>query len=142
MKHRTFAFGLGVCFLAASLAHASNDFSVESLVKEPATPALMQLSPAPAAGPASDDPLRAISLLHQEVLGAASTSSLPSAPKEEIAREVLRPSIPVATQKDLGDKSIKSRVKALRQERLQSMPYLSRGVIRDAINSKRVENRS
>lgn len=152
MKHRTVVFGLGICFIFGGPARA-DDALLDSLIQKPATPVSQQASaaPMPAApsGPAENDPLQALAMLQQEVLGSVSSTPAPAAQEAtakeattQIAREVIKPSIPVATQDDLTRQNIRDRVRALRQERVQSMPYLSRGIVREAIDAKRVKSRT
>lgn len=67
----------------------------------------------------SQDPLSGITLQHQEVV---------------------QPQLDIS-QDSLTKQAIRDRVRALRQERMQSMPYLDRGFVRQSIYPKRVENK-
>jgi outer membrane protein TolC len=51
-------------------------------------------------------------------------------------QQVVAPTIEISRTQAIRDE-----VKALREERLQKMPFLSRGVVRDSIDKKRIESR-
>ncbi|HTL47000.1 MAG TPA: TolC family protein [Verrucomicrobiae bacterium] len=124
---RTFALllvALAVCSVRSYAADDDPDALLKALEEIPTAPATQE--PAPAPGPAvttaSDtDPLQALTMLH---------------------KEVVQTPIEVATQDDLTRASIRDRVRTQREERAEKMPYLSRGIIKDSIDAKRVHSRS
>lgn len=72
--------------------------------------------------------------------------SPPAASKDSMSgitfqhQEVVSPALQIS-QDDLTKQSIRERVRALRQERMQTMPYLDRSFVRQSIYPKRVENK-